>query len=171
MNVLRAILKRIDFLSEWSGKSISWLILALIFALTYDTFMRYLFRAPTVWSYDISYMLGGTVMLMGMAYATLHRTHIRVDILYMRLSRKTKLIIDLCFTAMFYFPLFSILLQRSVSRAIYSFNCKEFSEVGFWRPPIYPFRWMIPVALALLILAGVSWFIRDLYSLVKDKKL
>jgi TRAP-type mannitol/chloroaromatic compound transport system permease small subunit len=168
---LRAILKRIDFLSEWSGKSISWLILALIFALTYDTFMRYLFRAPTVWSYDISYMLGGTVMLMGMAYATLHRTHIRVDIIYMRLSRKVKLIIDLCFTALIYLPLFSILLHRSVLRAIYSFNCKEFSEVGFWRPLMWPFRWMIPVALVLLILAGLSWFIHDLYLSVKGKEL
>jgi len=171
MNILRLVLKKIDFLSEWSGKLISWLIVALIFALTYDVMMRYLFIRPTVWSYDISYMLGGTAMLMGMAYVTFHRAHVRVDIIYMRLSQKVKLIIDLVFTMVFFFPLFSILLQRSVSRAIWSFNCKEFSEVGFWRPPIYPFRWMIPVALSLLILAGVAWFIRDLYSLVKGKEL
>ena len=171
MNILRLVLKKIDFLSLWSGKLISWLIVALIISLTYDTFMRYLFRAPTVWAYDISYMLGGTAMLTGMAYVTLHRAHVRVDIIYMRLSQKVRLILDLVFTMVFFLPLFSILLQRSVQRAIWSFNCKEFSEVGFWRPPIYPFRWMIPVALSLLILAGVAWFIRDLYSVIKGKEL
>lgn len=171
MNVLRAILKRIDFLSEWSGKSISWLILALIFALTYDTFMRYLFRAPTMWAYDISYMLGGTVMLTGMAYVTLHRAHVRVDIIYMRLSERVKRVIDVVLMAGFFFPLWFFVLQRSVARAIWSFHSKEFSEVGFWRPIMWPFRWMIPVALALLILAGLSWFIHDLYLLAKGKKL
>lgn len=170
MNVLRAILKRIDFLSEWSGKLISWLLVALIFALSYDVMMRYLFRAPTVWSYDISYMLGGTVMLMGMAYVTLHRAHVRVDIIYVRLPQRVKLIIDVFFTAMFFLPLMVVLLERSIDRAWWSSLLKEFSEVGFWRPPIYPFRWMIPVALSLLILAGVAWFIRDLFSVIKGKE-
>jgi len=171
MNVLRYILNRIDFISEWSGKLISWLLVALIFALTYDVMMRYLFTRPTVWSYDISYMLGGTVMLTGMAYVTLHRAHVRVDIIYMRLSQKVKLIIDLLFTAVVFFPLMSMLIERSAQRAWWSTQLREFSEVGFWRPPIYPFRWMIPVALTLFFIAGVAWFIRDLYLLVKGKKL
>lgn len=171
MNIVRAILKKIDFLSEWSGKSISWLILPLIAAITYDTFMRYFFRAPTFWSFDVSYMLGGTVMLVGMAYVTLHRAHVRVDIIYTRLSQKVKLIIDLIFTAVFFLPLMGMLLERSLHRAGWAWHIKEFSEVGFWRPPIYPFRWMIPVALSLLILAGVAWFIRDLFSLMKGREL
>lgn len=171
MNLLRAILKRIDFVSEWSGKSISWLLVALIFALSYDVMMRYLFTRPTVWSYDISYMLGGTVMLTGMAYVTLHRAHVRVDIIYVRLTQKVKLIIDLLLTAVFFFPLMSILLERSIRRAWWSTQLREFSEVGFWRPPIYPFRWMIPVALTLFLIAGVAWFIRDLFSLIKGKEL
>jgi len=171
MNVLRAILKRIDFISEGSGKLVSWLLLALIFALTYDVMMRYLFRAPTVWSFDVSYMLGGTIMLIGMAYVTLHRAHVRVDIIYTRLSKKAKTIIDLFFTGGVYLPLMCMLLERSFSRACWSFRAGEWSEIGFWRPIMWPFRWMIPVALSLFILAGVAWFIRDLVSLKKGKEL
>lgn len=171
MNVLRAILKRIDFISEWSGKLISWLLLALIFALTYDVTMRYLFRAPTVWSFDVSYMLGGTVMLMGMAYVTRHRGHVRVDIIYIHLSKKARLIIDLLFTAVVYLPLMCMLVERSFSRACWSFRVKEWSEIGFWRPIVWPFRWMIVVALSLFVLAGLAWFIRDLVSLIKGKEL
>jgi len=170
MNVLRYILNRIDFISEWSGKLISWLLVALIFALTYDVMMRYLFTRPTVWSYDVSYMLGGTVMLTGMAYVTLHRAHVRVDILYTRLPKKAKLIIDLLFTAVVFFPLMSMLIERSAQRAWWSTRLREFSEVGFWRPPIYPFRWMMPVALTLFLIAGVAWFIRDLLSLIRGEE-
>jgi len=171
MKLLRAILGRIDFLSEWSGKLVSWLILALILSLAYDTFMRYLFRAPTIWAYDVSYMLGGTVMLIGMAYASLHKTHIRVDIVYNYFPARMKTIVDLAFNALLFFPLYGILLYRSASRAIWAFHSKEFSEVGFWRPVMWPFRTMIPVAIALFLLAGIAWFIRDLYLLHKGKEL
>lgn len=171
MNLLRAMLKRIDWVSEWSGKSVSWLILVLMFALTYDTFMRYLFRAPTVWAYDISYMLSGTVVLTGMAYVTLHRGHVRVDVIYMHLPQKVRLIIDLFFHIVFLFPLLFILLVGSINRALWSWHINELSDVGFWYPIIWPFRWMIPVALSLFIFAGVAWFIRDLFSLVKGSKL
>lgn len=171
MNILKAILKRVDFASEWSGKLVSWLLLALILILSYDTFMRYLFRAPTIWAFDVSYMLGGTVMLIGMAYVTLHRAHVRVDIIYTRLSRKVKLIIDLFFTSVFFFPLFYVLVERSVSRAQWAWSIKEFSEWGFWRPPMWPLRWMVVVALSLFFIAGLAIFIRDLYSMIKGKEL
>lgn len=171
VNVLRAILKKIDLASEWSSKLASWLILVLVFTLTYDTFARYLFQAPTVWSYEVSYMLCGTIVLMGMACVTLHREHIRVDVVYTHLPQKVKLIIDLFFTIVFFFPLLFVLLERSINRARWSWHIKELSDVSYWYPIIWPFRWMIPVALSLLILAGVAWFIRDLFSLVKGRKL
>ena len=50
MRALRFALQKIDFLSEWSGKLVSWLIVALILAIAYDTSMRYLFSAPTIWA-------------------------------------------------------------------------------------------------------------------------
>ena len=171
MNLLKAVLTRIDFLSDRSGKLVSWLIVVLILSLSYDTFMRYLFRAPTIWAYDVNYMLGGTVMLMGMAYASLHKTHIRVDILYNYFPANMKTIIDVVFNVLIFFPLYGMLLYKSADRAIWSFHSKEFSEVGFWRPVMWPFRTMIPVAIALFLLAGIAWVIRDLYLLRKGKEL
>ncbi len=171
MSVLRFALQKIDFLSEWSGKLISWLIVALILAIAYDTSMRYLFSAPTIWAYDVSYMLGGTVMLIGMAYASLHKSHIRVDIIYTHFPPRMKTIIDIVFNLVLFFPLYGVLLHKSVARAIWSFDNKEFSEIGFWRPLMWPFRWMIPVAITLFLLAGIAWVIRDLYSLKKGEEL
>ena len=152
MKFIKSILDAVDKVSVWAGKAVSWLLLVLIFALTYDTFMRYLFRAPTVWAFDISYMLGGTIMLMGMAWVTVRREQVRVDILYTHYSPKTKIIVDAVLNVLLFFPLFFMLLQRAIPRAIHSFSISEFSEVGFWRPVVWPYRWMLVVALKLWVL-------------------
>ena len=171
MKFIKSILDAVDKVSMWAGKAVSWLLLVLIFALTYDTFMRYLFRAPTVWAFDISYMLGGTIMLMGMAWVTVRREQVRVDILYTHYSPKTKVIVDAALNMLLFFPLFAMLLQRAVPRAMYSFTIGEFSEVGFWRPLLWPYRWMIVLALTLWVLTTLGWVIRDLYKLKRGEEL
>ena len=59
----------IDRLSAWVGKAFSWCILILAFATTYEVFVRYALRAPTSWAFDISYIMYGTLFMMGGAYA------------------------------------------------------------------------------------------------------
>jgi TRAP-type mannitol/chloroaromatic compound transport system permease small subunit len=171
VNTLRAIIGAIERASEWSGKGVSWLLLALVFSLTYDTFMRYLFRAPTFWAFDISYMLGGTIMLMGMAWVTCRRSQVRVDILYTRMSERAQKIVDSVLNIIIFLPLFAVLLYQGFNRAMYSYKIKEFSEVGFWRPIMWPYRWMIVVALALWLLATITWVVRDMHSLARGKEL
>ncbi len=171
MKFIKSFLDAVDKVSVWAGKAVSWLLLVLIFALTYDTFMRYLFRSPTVWAFDISYMLGGTIMLMGMAWVTVRREQVRVDILYTRYSPKMKIIVDAVLNMLLFFPLFAMLLQRAIPRAMYSFTIGEFSEVGFWRPILWPYRWMIVLALVLWVLATLGWVIRDLYKLKRGEEL
>ena len=171
MKFIKSFLDAVDKVSVWAGKAVSWLLLVLIFALTYDTFMRYLFRAPTVWAFDISYMLGGTIMLMGMAWVTVRREQVRVDILYTRYSPKMKIIVDAVLNMLLFFPLFFMLLQKAIPRAMYSFTIGEFSEVGFWRPILWPYRWMIVLALALWVLTTLGWVIRDLYKLKRGEEL
>ena len=162
---IRAVFSAVDKVSIWAGKAVSWLLPVLILALTYDTFMRYLFRKPTVWSFDVSYMLGGTIMLMGMAWVTTRREQVRVDVLYSKFSAKTKLVVDMVLNTVLSLPIFVMIVDRAIPRTIYSFTNKEFSEVGFWRPLMWPYRSMLLIALALWLLATVVWVIRDAYKL------
>jgi len=161
----RAIFHAVDLASIWAGKAVSWLLLALILALTYDTFMRYLFDQPTVWAFDVSYLLGGTIMLMGMAWVTTRREQVRVDVLYAKYPPRVKMVVDAVLNCFLFLPLFFMLLQRAVPRAMYAFTNKEFSEVGFWRPMLWPYRWMLVVALLLWVLATIVWIVRDLHKL------
>jgi TRAP-type mannitol/chloroaromatic compound transport system permease small subunit len=169
--MIQAILQRIDHLSVWVAKAVSMAVLAMVVTIAYDVILRYAFRAPTVWQYDTSYMLGGSVIILGAGYVHLKKRHVRVDLLYNRFSPRTRLILELVFTLIFFFPLLTGLIVVSAGYAIHAYQVKEFSEVGFWRPLMWPFRSVIPVGLSVLWLQGLANFIRDIHLLVKGKEL
>jgi TRAP-type mannitol/chloroaromatic compound transport system permease small subunit len=116
-------------------------------------------------------MLGGTIMLMGMAWVTTRREQVRVDILYSKYSPKVKLIVDAVLNVLLFFPVYVMLFSRAIPRTIFSFTNKEFSEVGFWRPLMWPYRTMMLVAILLWVLATVVWVVRDLYRLKTGEDL
>jgi len=169
--MIQSILQRIDHLSVLVAKAVTLAVLAMVITIAYDVILRYVFRAPTVWQYDTSYMLGGSVIILGSAYVHLKRRHVRVDLIYNRFSPRVRLILDVVFTLLFFFPLLTGLIIVSAADAIHAYQVKEFSEVGFWRPLMWPFKSVIPVGLAVLWLQGLANFIRDMHMLVKGKEL
>lgn len=167
--ILRILLDRIDSISEWSGRIVCWLILLLIFAITYDVGLRYLFSAPTAWSYDLSYMLGGSFMVLGGAYTLLHKGHVRVDIVYSRLSPRAQTILDTILTFFIFFPFMSVLLYYSIDFAVHSVVINEVSSISVWAPAMWPFRWALVIAISLFLLQGICWFIRNVSSSIGGK--
>ena len=61
---LRAVLRGIDAFSNWSGRIFSLLIFPLVLGITYEVIVRYAFNAPTIWAYDVSYMLYGSHFML-----------------------------------------------------------------------------------------------------------
>ena len=169
--MIQAMLQRIDRLSVWVAKGVTLAVFAMVVTIAYDVILRYVFRAPTVWQYDTSYMLGGSVIILGSAYVHLKRRHVRVDLIYNRFSPRVRLILDVVFTLLFFFPLLTGLIIVSAGYTIHSYQVKEFSEVGFWRPQMWPFRSVILLGLVVLWLQGLANFIRDMHMLVKGKEL
>jgi len=160
--MFRTLTKGISTLSEWSGRVFSWLVLVLIGTITYDVGARYLFRAPTAWSYDISYMIGGGFMVLGGAYTLLHKGHVRVDVIYNKLSPRGRAILDVTLTLLFLIPLLSIILYYSVQYAWNSLVTNELSSMGTtFKPIMWPFRWALVVAVALFLLQGIAWLIEQ----------
>jgi len=166
--MLEAMVRGISKVSEFSGTVFSWLVLALIGTITYDVGARYLFSAPTAWSYDISYMIGGGFMVLGGAYTLLHRGHVRVDVIYNKLSLRGQSILDAILTLFFLIPLLSIILYYAVQYAWNSLVTNELSSMGTtFRPIMWPFRWALVLAVALFLLQGLAWFVEQVF-LIKE---
>lgn len=170
MRILSSIVSHIEYISERSGTVFKYIVPLLVFTITYDVFLRYLFNAPTKWSYDITFMLGGTLMLMMQAYTLLHKGHVNIDILQRRLSPRANLLLDTILSLLLFFPLIIILFYSSLHHAVTSIQMHELSNVGFWRPILYPFRTMIPLAFFLVLLQGIASFVRNVYSLTHGGK-
>jgi TRAP-type mannitol/chloroaromatic compound transport system permease small subunit len=130
----------------------------------YEVIARYFFHAPTIWSFDVTYMLYGTIFMLGCAYALHKGAHIRTDFLYDRWSVRTKGMIDAISYIVFFFPSFFVFMLVGWEEGFYSFNISETSEQTPWRPILWPYKMVVPLACLLLLLQGISELIKSFYA-------
>jgi TRAP-type mannitol/chloroaromatic compound transport system permease small subunit len=71
-----------DAISAWFGKAFAWCILIMTFGVGYEVFVRYVLRDPTSWAFDLSYIMYGSLFMMGGAYALSRDSHVRGDFIY-----------------------------------------------------------------------------------------
>ena len=156
----------IDRISEWSGKAFAWLIVILTFAVSYDIFMRYVFRAPTDWAYDASYIMYGSLFMMAGAYTLSRNGHVRGDVLYGFFPVRLQAGLDLVLYVAFFLPGIAALAYSGIDFAQISWNLREHSSTMSGGPPLYHFKTLIPIAGALVLLQGIAEIIRAIQALV-----
>jgi len=162
MKFLSRIILTIDTVSELSAKVIIWLVLILTAVISYEIFSRYVLNAPTKWAFDLSYMIGGTFFMLGEAWTLKRKQHVRIDIFYGRFSAKTKAYINTACYLCFFFPLWGGILWALIPYVQFSWEIGERSMQGYWQPVIFPFKTIMPVAVALLLLQGVADVLRNI---------
>jgi TRAP-type mannitol/chloroaromatic compound transport system permease small subunit len=158
------VVRTIDRFTDVTGTWIAWLNLPLVAAVSYEVIARYAFNAPTIWSFDITYMLYGTIFMLGAAYALHKGAHIRTDFFYERWSPRTKGMVDSISYLVFFFPSLIMFLAASGNEAWYAYNISEVSEQTPWRPILWPYKAIVPVTCVLLMLQGVSETVKSVYA-------
>ncbi len=166
---MRTILRSIDSISEWSGRTIKWLCVAVVLVMCYEVTLRYVFGAPTIWVFIVSRVLGCTIVVLGAAYTLLHNKHVRVDILYSRLSPRAKAIVDVICAIVFFFPLMYVLILTSADYMLFSLSTGQIIKWTPWYPPFAPLRAVILLGFCMLALQGMAQFIRDLNLAIRNK--
>lgn len=158
------IIRMFDSFGNLCGKIFAWLIIPLMGGLTYEVIARYAFNAPTLWAYDVAYMLYGSLFMLGAGYCLLNKGHIRCDFFYQKMSpRKQGLIDAVCYISLF-FPGMIFFFIVGWDSAYYSWVIREVSEASPWRPPIYPFKMVIPISAAMLLIQGISEVLKSLWA-------
>lgn len=150
----------IDSLSTWVGKAFAWLILVLTLAISYEVLVRYVFRAPTTWAFDISYITYGAMFLMAGAYALSRNGHVRADVVYRLWKPRTQAMMDLFLYVIFFLPAVAAWMYAGWNYAQMSIR---FLEVSIFSPagvPVFPLKALIPITGFLLFLQGIAEIIR-----------
>jgi len=169
-----AMLKAIallDAISLWSGRIIAWLIIPMVLSLVYEVVARYIFDAPTEWAYDMTFMLYGSFFMIGSAYTLFKKGHIRTDSYYGGWSTRTQGWVDTICYLVFFFPPLIAFLVVGWDYFLRSYLQGERIVTSPWMPIVYPFKLAIPVATALLLLQGLSEFMKSVWAARKGEWL
>ncbi|MHB1142147.1 MAG: TRAP transporter small permease subunit [Sulfuricaulis sp.] len=162
---MQKVLLFVDRMSTWIGQAFSWLIIVLTLHVSWEVFARYALDAPRAWAFDVMIMLYGTLFMMAGAYTLSKGGHVRGDVLYGFFRPRTQASIDLVLYIVFFIPGVVALAWAGYFYAAESWAINEHSTITYEGPPIYPFKTVIPVAGAVLLLQGMVEIVRCIICL------
>lgn len=166
---MRRVLRYIDAISEFVGMTARWLTVVMMLILLYEVGARYVFNAPTIWVHEASGILWGCYITLGGCYVLRHEAHVKLDLIYGKFSRRKQATIDVI-TYLFFFVYCIVILWYAVPWAWASLMKLEHA-LGHWRPPIWPLKMVVPIAVSLLMLQGMARYIRSLYLAITGREL
>jgi len=159
MKALLALSRVIDALNERVGRIVLWLVLATTLVSSANAGMRYAFgMASNAWL-ELQWYLFAAIFLLAAGYTLKHNGHVRIDILYGKLSERGRAWIDLAGTLVFLLPFSLLLVWFSWPGFAAAWQHGEMSPDagGLLR---WPVRLMLPLGFALLGLQGIAEIIK-----------
>jgi TRAP-type mannitol/chloroaromatic compound transport system permease small subunit len=161
---MKRFVRAIDALNEFIGRWFSLLILPMIFVVMYEVIMRRIFNMPTEWGFEVTVYLYGAHYMFGMGVTYLYDRHVRIDIIALQFSPRVQLWLKLLTFIFIFVPFITAITYGTAAYAAHSWAIWEHSWSA-WKPPLYPYKTVMPVTLFILLLQGTANFIRDIYNL------
>lgn len=151
---MKKVFRTIDWISEWSGQIVSFMIYAGILMLVFEVISRYFFSAPTVWAHGYTQRLFGSYFILVGAYTLWKNAHVRVDILYERFSIRVRAVFDILNYALMILWT-SVLVKEGITFFFNSWKIREADEMALAHP-VYPVKFLLVVGVFLILLQGLS---------------
>lgn len=146
--------------SDWIGTFSAMLLLLLVANVFYDVVMRYLFNDVSIGMQELEWHLFSMVFLFGVAYTLKADGHVRVDVIYERLSVKRRALIDIFGTVVFLWPFCFLVADYGIGFAYDAFEINEQSG----DPGGLPYRWIIKGMISLsffcVMISSIGFILR-----------
>lgn len=161
---MQKLLFFVDRVSTFAGKFFAWSIVGLTGLISWEVFSRYVLNEPHAWVLDAQIMLYGAMFMMAGAYTLSQSGHVRGDVLYGFFEPRTQATIDLVLYIAFFLPGIFALAYAGWGFANESLAIREqtFSPEPL---PLYPFKFIIPLAAFFLLLQGLVEIMRCIICL------
>jgi len=157
---MQGLLLYVDKVSTWVGQAFSWLIVGLTLLISWEVFSRYALDHPHAWAFDVMIMMYGTLFMMAGAYTLAKNGHVRGDVLYGFFPPRLQAGLDLTLYILFFLPGVIAFLWAGYIYAGESWAIREGSNITADGPPYYPFKTIIPIAGAFILVQGIVEIIR-----------
>ncbi len=170
MQILERFVGIIDGLSDKIGRMVGWLTTLMVLVVFYDTLMRYAFNKGNVALQELEWHLFSVIFLLGAAYTLKQKGHVRVDIIFVNLSEKTKAWIDFLGIFIFLIPFSIAVILATKGFIMNSWAVREISPDPGGLPARYILKTMIPLGFFLLIVQGLSEAAKNLMVIMGYKR-
>jgi len=157
------LIRFIGRLSLWSGRLGALIVLPLVLAMVFEVVSRYAFSAPTMWAFELSYMMMGAIFLLGLSYALLVGRHVSVDFIHQRLPPRVIALIDAVGYALLTCMLTWMLITLA-QNAVDAYRSGEASGLSAWNPKIWPYRVVYVAGFALFALQSFAKLLENLLA-------
>jgi TRAP-type mannitol/chloroaromatic compound transport system permease small subunit len=163
------IVKNINSINQVVGSVVTWVTSLLVLVVFTDVLMRYLFNTSFVFVQELEWHLFAFIFLIGAGYTFLKEGHVRVDIIYQKLSRKQRAWVNCIGGFVFLIPGCILIIATSIPWVITSWSINEISP----DPGGIPFRFilksMVPLGFFLFLLQGIALIIKSIKTITADK--
>lgn len=157
----------IDRFNEGVGNVVCWGILIIMVFQVADVILRKVFNSPQIWVWDVNGQLTIAFSILAGGYVFLHESHVRMDLIYAKLTPKKRLIVEIISLPFFLFLLILIVWQGG-RMAWHSWSILEKGRNLIWKPPLYFVKSTLFLGGIFLLLQGVSNFIKRANEAVRE---
>ncbi|MBN1104994.1 MAG: TRAP transporter small permease subunit [Deltaproteobacteria bacterium] len=165
---MKKFVRFVDAMNDKIGRVACLLILPMAAVVVYEVFMRRVMNMPTAWGFEMTVYLYGAHYMFGMAAAYLYDRHVRIDIIVLQLPKKYQLLLRVITFWLIFVPFIGAFTYAATLYAAHSWSVWEHSWSA-WKPPLYPYKTVMPVTMLFLFLQGFANFFRDYYALKGEK--
>ena len=164
---MEKFIRAVDAISEYSGRWVSWIVYVGIIMLSLEVVLRYVFNSPTVWAHGYTQRLYGSYFVLIGAYTFIHKGHVRVDLLYERVSQKGKAVLDII-NCVFLLVWAGVLIPISWAFFLKSYEMNEVDEMVLSHP-IWWVKFMIIIGMILISLQGLAEVMKSIIVITGTK--
>jgi TRAP-type mannitol/chloroaromatic compound transport system permease small subunit len=165
MNILKKYIETVDSLNERIGKGIAWLTLILVLVVCFDVISRYVFKSSSVGVQELEWHIFAVIFLMGAAYTLKHDKHVRVDIIFSRLTEKKQAVVNIIGTVLFLIPFSVLIIFSSFDFVWNSFTIGESSPDPGGLPARFILKAVLPLSFIFILFQGTALLFKSILIL------
>ena len=163
--MLQSLAEKIDRLNELIGRAVAWLTLLMVMVTFLIVLLRYAFSIGWISMQESVTYMHALVFMLGASYALLKNAHVRVDIFYQRISRKSRAWVDLLGGLLLLIPFCLFVIWTSWHYVGSSWSLLEGSREAGGLPAVFLLKTCIPVMAGLVLLQGISTILHSIVQL------
>jgi len=155
--------RTISRVNGFAGEFVAYWSIIAVFVYYYEVIARYVFNSPTNWAHEAMFLMFGMQYLIAGGFCLRENAHVRVDVIYSQLPKRTRAIMDVITSAFFFIFVITLL----TTGWIFFYDSYSINEVSFteWGIQYWPIKFALPLGAVLLLAQGISQLVKDIAAL------